>query len=133
MLLAGSLDHEAAAAQLDLSLRQLRRLVRAYRAGELEALRHGNAGRAASHAVPDCLRARIVDLARTRYASLNQTELTQRLASEHGIALHRTTIRRILADSGMGAAAQRRRPRQLLPLVGHRCLGRGSVAGCRCD
>ena len=41
-------------------------------------------------------------LARTRYATLNQSELTRRLADEDGIALHRTTVRRILAASGVG-------------------------------
>jgi hypothetical protein len=117
---------------LELSPRQLRRLVRAYQAGGLDALRHGNAGRAASHAVPDCVQARIVYLARTRYATLNQSELTRRLADEDGIALHRTTVRRILAASGVGGSARARWPRRL-SLVGHRCLGQGSVAGCRCD
>jgi len=32
---------------------------------------------------------------------LSQSELTQRLATEHGIQLHRTTIRRILLAAGL--------------------------------
>jgi transposase len=138
MLLAGSLDRDAAAAQLDLSARQLRRLMRAFRTGGLDALRHGNAGRAARHSVPECVRATIVELARTRYAGLSQVQLTQRLAVEQGIALHRTTVRRILLAAGLSGEPTRTRRARVQrhaasSPVGHRCLGQGRVAGCRCE
>jgi nucleoid-associated protein YgaU/transposase len=95
-VLDGALTHEDAAAQLDVSTRQLRRLLAAYRSGGVDALRHANAGRVPAHAVPDQVRDQVVELVRTRYAGVSQSELAQRLAAEHGIQLHRTTVRRII-------------------------------------
>jgi transposase len=95
-VLDGTLTSEGAAAQLEVSTRQLRRLLAAYREGGVDALRHANAGRVPAHAVPDRIRDQIVELVRTRYAGLSQSELAKRLATEHGIQLHRTTVRRIV-------------------------------------
>ncbi|HEY2594477.1 MAG TPA: LysM peptidoglycan-binding domain-containing protein [Chloroflexota bacterium] len=103
-VLDGALTHEDAAAQLDVSTRQLRRLLAAYRSGGVDALRHANAGRVPAHAVPDQVRNQIVELVRTRYAGVSQSELAQRLAAEHGIQLHRTTVRRILLAADLDAS-----------------------------
>jgi hypothetical protein len=51
--------------------------------------------------VPDGVRDQIVELVRTRYVGLSQSDLGQRLATEHGILLHRTTVRRILLAAGL--------------------------------
>ncbi len=100
----GTLASEDAATQLEVSTRQLRRLLAAYRDGGVDALRHANAGRVPAHAVPDQVRRQIVELVRTRYAGLSQSELAQRLATEHGIQLHRTTVRRILMSADLATA-----------------------------
>jgi transposase len=100
-VLDGTLTNEDAAAQLEVSARQLRRLLAAYRNGGVEALRHANAGRVPAHAVPGGVRDQVVELVRTRYVGLSQSELAQRLATEHGIYLHRTTVRRILLAAGL--------------------------------
>lgn len=102
-LLDGSLSSEDAATQLELSRRQLSRLLAAYRRGGVDALRHANSGRVPAHAVPDGVREQILELARTRYAGLSQSELAHRLATEHGINLHRTTVRRIVVAGDQDA------------------------------
>jgi nucleoid-associated protein YgaU/transposase len=102
-VLDGTLTHADAAEQLEVSTRQLRRLLAVYRVGGVDALRHANAGRVPGHAVADDLRKQIVDLVRTRYAGLSQSELAHRLATEHGIHLHRTTVRRIILAAELEA------------------------------
>jgi nucleoid-associated protein YgaU/transposase len=108
-VLDSTLTHADAAAQLEVSTRQLRRLLAAYRGGGVDALRHANAGRHPAHAVSDGVRDQIMELVRTRYAGLSQSELAHRLATEHGIQLHRTTVRRILmaAEQAAAPAAER--------------------------
>jgi transposase len=136
-VVAGALRQTEAAAALGLSDRQVRRLLATFRAGGPAALVHGNTGRTPWQAVPDATRAQVVDLVRARYAGLSQAEAVRRLAEEHGIVLHRTTLARILAGvtarRGPTAAAAPVRPAPEAPSqAGHQCLGRGSVPGCRC-
>jgi nucleoid-associated protein YgaU/transposase len=142
----GKLTQAAAAAVLDLSVRQLRRLLAAYRSQGAAGLVHANRGRAPWQAISPSIKAQVVALARERYVGLSQQQLTDRLAHEHGIVLHRTTVRRILleaADGGQAAAAapmagdkhaNRAADRPALARMPgrHSCLGQGRVPGCRC-
>ena len=54
-------------------------------------------------------RTQVVALARTRYARVNHTHLTELLAEREEIVLGRSTVRRILVGAGM-ASPRRRRP-----------------------
>ena len=70
-LARGAVNEDQAAAILQLSARQLRRLAAAYRSGGPAALRHGNAGRDPANRTAAELRERVVALAETTYAGLN--------------------------------------------------------------
>ena len=135
--MAGAMRQKEAAAALGLSDRQLRRLLTTFRSGGPAALVHGNTGRKPCQALPDAMRARVVELVRTQYAGLSQAETARRLAEEHGIVVHRTTLARILAGAqatrGPTAAAPPVEPAPEAPFApGHQCPGGGSVPGCRC-
>lgn len=96
---AGELSVKAAAEELDVSERQMFRIVAAYRERRLAGLAHGNRGRRPITRLPDEVRARVVELARTRYAGLSQQKLQQRLAQDEGIRISRSTVRNILLEA----------------------------------
>ena len=109
-VLAGLVTVEEAAALLGRSVRQVQRLQAAYRARGPAALVHGNRGcRPVWMTAPDTV-ARIVALAQGPYADFNQQHFTEVLAEREGIAVSRSTVRRVLLAAGAASARRRRRP-----------------------
>ena len=109
-LLAGRLTTIEAALALDISIRHLKRLKARYRREGIAGLAHGNRGRRPWHAIEPALAERVVELARTRYAGLNHSHLADLLAEREGIALERSTIRRLLIRAGSPSPRPRRPP-----------------------
>lgn len=107
----GELRMIEAADLLGLSIRQVRRLRRAYRRRGPKAMVHGNRGRRSPRRVDDATRARIVRLARTTYTGLNHKHLSELLAEREGLALSHPTIHRILREAGLRSPRTRRPPR----------------------
>jgi transposase len=97
----GALTAGAAADVLGVSLRQVRRLVAAYRQGGGDALRHGNQGRPPTHTISAEVRQRVLALVRTRYHDCNPQHLSELLAEREGLALSRSSLRRILLEAGL--------------------------------
>lgn len=114
MAIDGHISLLEASARLGISYRHAKRLKGAIVKNGLAGLQHGNRGRRSSRAVSDHERLRILHLARTQYAGLNDTRLAESLKSEHGIRLSRETVRRILRAAGIkrlaGAGADPRQP-----------------------
>jgi transposase len=75
------------------------------------ALVHGNRGRSSLRRIDEATRARVLALARTRYAGVNDTLLAELLAEREGIDLSRVTVRRILRAAGVPSPRVRRAPR----------------------
>jgi transposase len=97
-VLAGELSPATAAAYLRLSSRQLRRLLKAYRANGAAALVHGNTGRSPVNRLADEKRARLVELATDEYAGFNPVHLAQTLTEERPeLTVSPRTVRRVLA------------------------------------
>jgi len=109
-MLVGDLTAAEAAAALGRSVRQVRRMLAAYRKEGAAALAHGNRGCTPPHALDPALRARVVELARTVYAGLNDTHLSEVLGEQEGIALSRASVRRIRLAAGLARPRQRRPP-----------------------
>jgi transposase len=107
----GKLVAEKAAEILELSLRQIRRLVASYRKRGPAALVHGNRGRQPKHRTKERIRQRVVRLAKTIYDGANQQHLTELLAEREGISLSRSTVRRILEAAGIDSPKKKRRRR----------------------
>src|SRR5450759_5548762 len=72
----GVLTAEEAAGLLGVSLRQVRRLLAAYRTEGVAAMAHGNRGRQPAHRIDPATRQRVRALAGGRYAGCNQHHLT---------------------------------------------------------
>jgi len=97
-LAAGRITADEAGRVLRLSVRQVRRL-------------HGNQGRSPVHRTPAELRDQLVLLARERYAGVNHAHLAELLAEREGIMVAERTLRRILAEAGLGPVRRRRPPK----------------------
>ena len=99
-----------AAELLAITPRQVKRLKARYRQGGAAALAHASRGRPGQRRLPERVRARILALARTRYAGFNDHHLCEKLAENEGISLGRETLRRLLRRAGIGSPRQRRAP-----------------------
>ena len=136
-LLAEHMTTEQAATLIGVSARHTRRILAAYRQEGAAALAHGNRGRRPSNTTPEMMSTDIVHLARTRYAGVNHTHLSELLREREGIDIGRTTLRRMLISAGVNSPRRRRPPkhrvrRQRMPRAGmliqidgsyHRWLG----------
>ena len=136
-LLAGYMTTEQAATLMGLSTRHTRRILTAYRREGAAAIAHDNRGRRPANATPSTLAIEAVRLARTRYAGVNHTHLSELLREREGIDIGRDTLRRILTNAGVNSPRRRRPPkhrvrRQRMPCEGmliqvdgsyHRWLG----------
>jgi transposase len=119
----GAVAPADAAALLGVSERQVWRLLAAYRRAGAAGLRHGNTGRQPAHALESALRERVLALARSTYQGCNHQQLSELLAEREGIALSRSSVRRILLEGGLAsprehAAPQHRQRRPRRPQAG---------------
>ena len=105
----GEMTAATAAGALEVSVRQVRRLIAAYRKEGASALAHGNRGRTARHATPEEVRARVLTVATTTYADTNHQHLRDLLEEREGIVLSRATVRRILLTAGLRSPRRVRR------------------------
>ena len=129
---------EQAATLMGVSTRHTRRILAAYRQEGAAAIAHGNRGRRPVNATPKTTADAAVDLARTRYAGVNHTHLSELLGEREGIEIGRSTLHRLLVRAGVSSPRSRRPPkhrvrRQRMPLEGmliqidgshHRWLGK---------
>lgn len=106
----GDMACARAAGLLCLSVRQIKRLKKRMREEGEAALAHANRGRPSHRRLPDAIRQRIVQLARTTYAGFNDHHLCEKLVEREGLSLSRETLRRLLRRQGLGSPRKRRAP-----------------------
>lgn len=85
-----------AAQKLNLSIRQVNRLIKGYKEEGKAFFVHGNRGRQPANTVPDDMKQMIIDLYNTKYYDANFTHYTDLLARFEGIELSVSTITTIL-------------------------------------
>lgn len=109
-VLAKRITQREAAACLELSTRQVRRLAaRVQRAGVL-GLAHRARGRPSNHRLPAALQRRAVALIRERYGDFGPTLACEKLAAVHQIPLSDETVRQWMRQAGLWAGRRRPRP-----------------------
>ena len=96
---------------LGISLRQVRRLLADYRRDGAQALAHGNRGRKPPNTMGGEIRKQVIELARSKYAGFNTQHFTELLSEREGISLSRSTVRRMLVESGVSRPRKRRPPK----------------------
>jgi transposase len=102
---------DKAAMLLEVTPRQVWRLLADYRREGTSAIAHGNRGRKPVNIIEDGLREQVIELARYKYYGFNQQHFTEKLADKEGINLSRSTVRRILLTKGIRSPQKRRAPK----------------------
>jgi transposase len=109
-VLGGRFSGQQAAELLGRCERTVFRMQRRLVDDGLEGLVHGNKGRLSSRRTADSVRARILELARGKYADINDTHLCELLAKHERLCLGRETLRRVLRSAGLKPKRKRRSP-----------------------
>jgi len=112
---AETLTLKSAAALMDVSYRQAKRLYGRYRADGAKGLKHRSAGRASNRAAPARLRTRALALIRKKYSGqvderFGPTLAAEHLASEDGVTVDHETLRRWMLAAGLWSRARKRSP-----------------------
>ena len=110
-LVAGEVTVAEAALLLGLTERSVWRLKRQLLERGVDGLLHGNRGRASPRRLAETTGARIVELAATTYAGVNDCHLMELLAEREGIAIGRSSLQRLLRAAGRTSPRRRRAPR----------------------
>jgi len=109
-ILAGQLSAAEAAPLLNVSMRQVQRILAAYRKEGAAAVVHGNRDRKPKQTIGDEVRKQVIALAQTTYAGCNQQHLRDLLEEREGIKLSRASVHRILHCAHLLAESKRRQP-----------------------
>jgi transposase len=109
--LAGQITNRQGADALAMTVRQFRRLKRRYEAEGAPGLLHHLRGRPSPRALEVEVRDRVAELVQTTYQGLNDCHLTEKLQELEGLAVSRSSVRRIRQALGL-PSKRRRRPRQ---------------------
>jgi transposase len=110
----GALKLVDAAAMLQVSYRQAKRLWRRYRQMGREGLKHGNVGRPSNRGKPMKLRRRVLNLVRKKYSGSEEERFGPTLAAEHlaeedGIVVDHETLRRWMLAEHLWSRQRKRK------------------------
>lgn len=94
----GQQSKERAEVELDLSRRQINRLVNKYRERGKTAFLHGNTNRKPATTISLKIKRRILKLYRTKYESFNITHFVEKLNEDEEINVSYTTVHHLLLD-----------------------------------
>ena len=108
-VLAGRRTTESAAAVLDMSMRQVQRLVNRYRDGGGGALIHRARGRASNYQLGAGFREYVVELVRQNYRDFGPTLASEALLERHGVEVSRETLRKWMVEAGLWLSRKQRR------------------------
>lgn len=96
---------------LGVSVRQVQRMKKALAEEGPAGLAHGNRGSSPSHALASETVASVVELYKMRYADFNFTQFTEKVVEVEGIAISRSSVRRVLLAAGYRSPKKRRAPK----------------------
>lgn len=106
----GHLKQRQAAEQLDLSLRQVKRLLKAYRRGGAAALVSKKRGQPSHHQLDPAIKQHAVAWLQSRYADFGPTLAHEKLTEVHHLKIGRETVRALMIEIGLRKLHRRRRP-----------------------
>lgn len=122
-LAAKEIKQRHAAKLLKISIRQVKRLLKAYRTQGAKGLVHKGRGRAGNRALPREEKDRMLNIIKTNYADFGPTLACEKLTELHGIHHADETVRKLMIEEGLWRAKERKIVR-LHPLRERRdCLG----------
>jgi transposase len=105
------LTQAQAAEQLQLTVRQVKRLVRCYRAEGAQGLASRRRGRPSNNRITVAIREEFMTIVREHYADFGPTLAHEKLVALHGFTHSVETLRHWMVAEGLWKARQRRRAR----------------------
>ncbi len=108
-LLDGRMTNGEAAAALDVSVRQVKRIKGKVKREGPSGIKHGNTGRPSCRAFPPELKEWAIALAREKYFDFNFSHLSEMLEEQEGIKINRETLRQWLRPEGFGGKVKKQR------------------------
>ncbi|TCA30673.1 helix-turn-helix domain-containing protein, partial [Rhizobium leguminosarum bv. viciae] len=108
-VIAGHMTMVSAAHVLDLSTRQVRRLLERINTGGAASIRHKAIGRPSNNRISDGVRDYAVTLVGERYADFGPTLAAEKLAERDGLRVSRETLRSWMTGAGLWLSRKQRR------------------------
>jgi transposase len=131
LVLERRLSQRAAAQRLELSSRQVRRLVRSLRRGGAAELASRRRGRPSNRRLPEAVRAAALELIRTRYSDFGPTLAHEKLHEQHALTVSVETVRKWMLADGLWTTRKDRDPRVHSPRLRRACRGElVQIDGC---
>jgi transposase InsO family protein len=112
-----------AASQLQLTERQVQRLMNRFRVSGADGLTHARRGKSGANRLDDSLRLRIMALLREKYSDFGPTLAAEKLLERHCIRISIETLRSWMTADGLWVPHSRRKPRVYQPRYQRDCLG----------
>ncbi|UWU30361.1 ISNCY family transposase (plasmid) [Rhizobium sp. WSM1274] len=108
-VIAGRMTMVSASHVLDLSTRQVRRLLERINTGGAASIRHKAIGRPSNNRISDGVRDYAVTLVRECYADFGPTLAAEKLAELDGLTVSRETLRQWMTEAGLWLSRKQRR------------------------
>ena len=124
LAVAGKITTVQGARALGVTGRQFRRLKVRYQAEGVRGLIHRRRGQPSGRGLAGDLRARIVALLQTTYRDFNDCHATEKLHAVEGVAVSRSTVRRLRRALGRPPKRPRRPPQHRTRRPRHGAMGR---------
>ena len=103
------LTQAKAAAQLGISIRQVKRIWKAYREQGAEGLMHKNRGKASHHQMSEEVKQQALDLILECYRDFGPTLAAEKLVEVHGIIISDESVRKLMIEEGIWKNKRRRK------------------------
>lgn len=105
----GRLSVQNGANMLDITKRQMFRLLKTYRTDGAAAIRHKARGKAPNNKIHRAKRDYVLALVKENYADFGPTLAAEMLAQHHGFKVSRETLRKWMVDDGLWLSRKQRR------------------------
>jgi transposase len=105
----GQMTQQTASSMLDLSERQVRRLVKSVRESGDGGIVHRGRGRPSNRRLPEKVKKQVLDLCRQKYRDFGSTLASEKLLERDGIAVNRETLRQWRLGAGLWEKKRKRR------------------------
>jgi hypothetical protein len=108
---------------LNISPRQVRRLLSQLSQYGASSLAHGSRGRPSNRRYPDVFHAEVLNIIRAQYADFSPTFACEKLTEQHNLVLSVETLRQWMIADGLWVPHSQRHPRVYQPRYRRDCLG----------
>ena len=105
-----SLTQKEAARILSLSVRQIKRLFRAYKAHGAKGLISARRGKPSNHRMDEAVMQQALDLLKEKYEDFGPTLAHEKLTEIHGLGISRESVRQLMIAEGMWKAKRAKKP-----------------------